>query len=44
MLIRASGTEPAIRVMAESKTNEHTQRLVKNGVTIVEEAVKGGKA
>jgi len=44
MLIRASGTEPAIRVLAESNSNEHTLRLVKNGVRIVEEAVKGGKA
>jgi len=42
MLIRASGTEPAIRVLAESKNEQRTAAMVKSGVQIVEAAVKGG--
>ncbi|MBN1376163.1 MAG: hypothetical protein JXA01_08420 [Dehalococcoidia bacterium] len=44
MLIRASGTEPAIRVMAESRNDLRTAGMVKSGVQIVEEALKGSIA
>ncbi len=43
-LIRASGTEPAIRVLAESRDNKRTLDLVKSGTAMVEEAVKGAKS
>ena len=43
MLIRASGTEPAIRVLAESTDNERSQTLLKKGMALVQEAVQGGK-
>ncbi|MGA9048188.1 MAG: hypothetical protein WB588_04255 [Dehalococcoidia bacterium] len=41
MLIRASGTEPAIRVLAESRQASRTGELINNGVAIVKEALKG---
>ena len=43
MLIRASGTEPAIRILAESKDGKRTLGLLGSGIAMVEKAVKGGK-
>jgi phosphoglucosamine mutase len=40
MLIRASGTEPAIRVLAESKGQVYTQDLLNSGIAIVQDTVK----
>ncbi|MFQ5924908.1 MAG: hypothetical protein ACE5IE_02805 [Dehalococcoidia bacterium] len=40
MLIRASGTEPAIRVIAESKSSEKTNQLLSRGSQLAEETVK----
>lgn len=36
VLIRPSGTEPIIRIFAESKTNERAMELMNNGVQLVE--------
>jgi phosphomannomutase len=43
MLIRASGTEPAIRIMAESAQKKETEALLVKGVRLVEEVVEGIK-
>jgi phosphomannomutase len=43
MLIRASGTEPGIRVLAESMSKSYTSRLLGGGISIAREAVKGAK-
>jgi phosphoglucosamine mutase len=40
MLIRASGTEPAIRVIAESTSESKTESLLKQGTKLVQELVK----
>lgn len=40
MLIRASGTEPAIRVMTESTSEPQTQMLVNEGIRLVEEVMR----
>jgi len=40
MLIRASGTEPAIRVLAESSSPTFARSLLNRGLVIVQEAVK----
>ncbi|MBM3131517.1 MAG: phosphoglucosamine mutase [Chloroflexi bacterium] len=40
MLIRASGTEPVIRVMTESVTEFRARELLSKGVRLVEDAVK----
>lgn len=40
MLIRASGTEPAIRVLAESKGQAYTRDLLFNGMAIVQDSIK----
>jgi phosphoglucosamine mutase len=40
MLIRASGTEPAIRVLAESKGQVYTRDLLNNGLALVHDAIK----
>jgi phosphoglucosamine mutase len=40
-LIRASGTEPAIRVLAESMSKSYTNRLLSAGLAMAREAVKG---
>jgi len=40
MLIRASGTEPVIRVIAESESIERTQLLLAKGVKVVEDALE----
>jgi phosphomannomutase/phosphoglucomutase len=36
VLIRPSGTEPIIRIFAESRTNERAVELMNNGVQLVE--------
>ncbi len=41
MLIRASGTEPAIRVLAESTSLSRTQELLDQGVGWIQPIVKG---
>jgi len=41
MLIRASGTEPAIRVLAESASLSRTQELLDQGVGWIQPIVKG---
>ena len=40
MLIRASGTEPAIRVLAESSSQTFARSLLNRGMVIAQEAVK----
>lgn len=40
MLIRASGTEPAIRVIVESTSESKTESLLKQGTRVVQELVK----
>jgi phosphoglucosamine mutase len=40
MLIRASGTEPAIRVLAESKAQVYTRDLLSSGMAVVQDAIK----
>ncbi len=40
MLIRASGTEPAIRVLAESTTSSDARNLLEKGMSIVDNALK----
>ena len=40
MLIRASGTEPAIRVIAESTSSSKTESLLKQGIEVVQDLVK----
>jgi len=42
MLIRASGTEPVIRVLAESPSDSATKELVDKGVKLVQSFVSGG--
>lgn len=44
MLIRASGTEPAVRVLAESKGQVYTRDLLRDGMAIVQDAVKEVKS
>jgi len=39
MLVRASGTEPAIRVIAESISNRRTVELLRKGMQMVEESI-----
>ncbi len=43
LLIRASGTEPKIRVTAEAKNDVQLQRLYDSGVKAIEDCMKGGK-
>jgi phosphoglucosamine mutase len=42
MLIRASGTEPVIRVLAESPSAARTRDLIDKGVKLVQSIVSGG--
>ncbi|MFA4836243.1 MAG: hypothetical protein WC749_09270 [Dehalococcoidia bacterium] len=41
MLIRASGTEPAIRIMTEASEEARAEELLSKGVRLVEEIVRG---
>jgi phosphoglucosamine mutase len=43
MLIRASGTEPAVRVIAESMSAEKTQELLHSGEQLVLASLEGAK-
>ena len=43
LLIRASGTEPKIRVTAEARGEARLQQLYDGGVRAIKECVKGGK-
>ncbi len=43
LLIRASGTEPKIRVTAEAKTEEQVRRLYDNSMRLIKESVAGGE-
>ncbi|NWF77539.1 MAG: hypothetical protein HXY36_02935 [Chloroflexi bacterium] len=43
MLIRASGTEPVIRVIAESTSQTRTDELVNKGKKIVQDLVEGNR-
>ena len=40
MLLRASGTEPVIRVIAESTSRQETDALLSKGVAIIADALK----
>ena len=41
MLIRASGTEPAVRVIAESTSRSETEMLLSKGVQTIESILEG---
>ena len=41
LLIRASGTEPKIRVTAEAKTEARLQQLYDGGIRIIKETIRG---
>jgi len=43
ILIRASGTEPKIRITAEARSEERVHQLYDSGVRVVEECIKGSK-
>jgi phosphomannomutase len=43
VLMRASGTEPLIRVISESTTQKHTQELIKKGKELVQSLVEVNK-
>jgi len=43
MLIRASGTEPAIRVISESTSKAHTDELINKGKNLVQNLVEASK-
>ncbi|MFC2056536.1 phosphoglucosamine mutase, partial [Chloroflexota bacterium] len=43
LLIRASGTEPKIRVTAEARSEAQARRLYDSGVRAIRECMKGGK-
>jgi len=43
MLIRASGTEPVIRVISESMSQKQTDELVSKGKKLVQSLVEGNK-
>ena len=43
LLIRASGTEPKIRVTAEAKSEARVHQLYDSGVRVIKECLKGGK-
>lgn len=42
LLIRASGTEPAIRVLAEAGSQSHARSLLNMGLNVLKDAAKGG--
>ncbi len=41
LLIRASGTEPAIRVLAEANSQQHARSLINMGLSVLKDAAKG---
>jgi len=41
MLIRASGTEPLIRVLAEANSEQHVRILLNMGLSVLKEATRG---
>ena len=43
LLIRASGTEPKIRVTAEAKSEARVHQLYDSGVKVIKECLRGGK-
>ena len=43
LLVRASGTEPKIRITAEAESELRVHQLYDRGVGIIEECLKGGK-
>ncbi|MFC1989139.1 phosphoglucosamine mutase [Chloroflexota bacterium] len=43
LLVRASGTEPKIRVTAEAKNRARAQQLYESGVRVINECMKRGK-
>ncbi|MFC1985014.1 phosphoglucosamine mutase [Chloroflexota bacterium] len=43
LLIRASGTEPKIRITAEAKSEARAQQLYESGIKIIKQCVKGSK-
>jgi phosphoglucosamine mutase len=43
LLVRASGTEPKVRVTAEAKNDVQLQRLYDSGVKAIKDCIKGGK-
>lgn len=43
MLIRASGTEPVIRVICESTSQKHTEELIHKGKTLVQDLVEASR-
>jgi len=42
LLIRASGTEPAIRVLTEAGSQRHARSLLNMGLAVLKDAAKGG--
>jgi len=42
LLIRASGTEPAIRILAEAGSQQYARSLLNMGLTVLKDAAKGG--
>jgi len=41
LLIRASGTEPAIRVLAEANSQQHARSLLNMGLSVLKDAARG---
>jgi phosphomannomutase/phosphoglucomutase len=42
LLIRASGTEPVIRILAEAGSEQHARSLLNMGLAVLKDAAKGG--
>lgn len=43
LLIRASGTEPKIRITAEAKSEKRVRELYDDGIGVIEECIRGDK-
>ena len=43
LLIRASGTEPKIRVTAEARSEARVHQLYDSGLRVIKESMKGSK-